>query len=189
MTDEKPDRVNDQAEKAQELIEKLSERVMVPKMLAPHATLTLFGHEVQGRALPASFSKRLNKSSASMNQTISKVLADIAKLTDTQRGDYRSSEAVGLAEDADRVLTDCVMIVAEFYQIPGVSREKIDDTYTVSQKRQIVEFQLSLNEIDDFLLQPLRISLSVISNVALLGGPAVDSPVLPSSTRSASPGA
>lgn len=190
--DEKQRRENEAIEKAQELIEKFSERVMVPKMLAPKAELDLFGQKFQGRALPSSFAKRLSRASKELNDTISQILADIAQIAETDRGAYRSPKAIGLADAADDVLTDCVLIITEFYQLPGIDRAKINDTYTVSQKKQIVTFQIELNETEDFLLVPLRLSLNVITNVALLSGQTAGttpSPARPSSTPTANPGA
>lgn len=161
------DTVNPDLPVTPENISELVDRIMVPEM-ATNKKLVLFGHEVAGRALPNKYAKRLRKASKDF-------FAKLADVISVQRDDKMSEDDrrkviekyPNLDEEAADVLTECVRLVCEFYKVPHTI-EDIEEQFSIHQLLDILNFQLELNRDDDFLLQPLRISLSVVSGVAVL---------------------
>lgn len=173
--------MDENVEKAQEIVDKLSERVIVPETLAPKATLELFGSSMKARPLTAKWAKRLSTASQEL-------FAKIAQLVNAENPAVIAQNFPHIGSEASTLLVESVKIICDFYKVPDVTVEKIEDEYTVSQLREIVEFQIGLNKADDFLLQPLRLSLSILSNVAILASPAGNLVTPPSrSSQSSSP--
>lgn len=170
-------------------VERLAERVIVPETLAPTSSLELFGQRLQARALPMKFTKRLHQQSRLLWMEVSEILAvrnapdeeKLAVLVKHPDVDTHAAEA----------LVKCLLIITEFYKIPGITAEMIEEQYTVSQMLQVVGFQLALNEGDDFLLQPLRLTLAVMGSIPVIASliRVPDSQASPSTTPGPKPGA
>lgn len=173
---------------AEARVERLAERVIIPETLAPNATMKLFGHDIQARALPMKFTKRLHAATKDLWLQVSEVIA-VRDGTPEEKAKVLD-RFPNLHDDAASALVRAVEIIAEFYKVPGVTPDGIEAEYTVSQMLKIVGFQVSLNEADDFLLQPLRLTVVVMGSIPVLASAirVHDSPASPSSTPGPRPG-
>ena len=145
-------------EKAEKIVEQAQELVLVPEL---HTTdVKICGKSVSLRPLPISYAKKWSKK-----------FRDVLKLS-TSPDEVERRKWV---EDADELICDamceCVVMLKDYYEIPAISMEKIQETMTINDVKTVVKAQAKLNEDDDFLLMPLRNILSMLSRVSPTGNP------------------
>lgn len=178
---------DDDLKAAEERIEKLAERVLVPESLAPNAHFDLFGHTVKARPLPAKYAKMLGLTARDLWKQVSEILS-LRDASPAERVEV-ASKYPDVDQEAATALVRCVEIICEFYKVPGANIQSIEERYTVGQMMRIVSFQTELNEGDDFLLQPLRLTLGVMASIPLITSPIkLDFLVSPSTSPSVKPG-
>lgn len=98
--------------------------------------------------LPVKITRKLN--------TVAKPLAK--KIEDSSK----VRENVDIDEDLLEVLSESVLLLADYYKWDDVKKEVKEEGLRITELEEVLFTQLHLNENNDFLLSPLRSILSVL---------------------------
>lgn len=107
--------------------------------------------------LPISFSKRISK----LIRPVMQKVASVAKLA--EKDPEAAVEDNPLDDQAVGAMVQAVGIMLQFYRLDHlVPLQKVEDEVTVTSLYDFLMAQMELNGKNDFLLQPLRMLLSIV---------------------------
>lgn len=141
---------SEEVQKVLSALAKAEERILFPEGKVLKASLC--GETVELRPLPIKWAKQLSAR-----------LSDVIK----QFGEEDKKKLKAFQEKADieivDALLDCMVIMAQFYELEDVERESIEKVMSVTEVKALVLAQAQINEDDDFLLMPLQAIIGVLS--------------------------
>jgi hypothetical protein len=140
-------------ESIKNLLERAENRVLFPEANAVKARIC--GEDVELQTLPIAFS-----------ETVGKVFQEVV--------DLASVDEKGSAEDRKRwekenativanAFCDTLVEIAKAYDLEDIDRETIKTSMAMKDVKALVVAQVEMNAEDDFLLQPLRFIMAILS--------------------------
>lgn len=116
----------------------------------------LLGAQVTLRPLSISASKKISMKVAPLSAAFEKLKAE------------PDAGSPDLDLNAIDTLLDCVMIIAQFYRLDTITRERLEEEVSPEELLAFLNAQLSVNRENNFLLQNLRAILRIVDLSSLV---------------------